>query len=126
MAALTSSATPPLETTVLPVPVTEIVPPPSAEKPVPVVVEMSRPLPPPAGVKLIVPPALLVSSVTALFAPVVSAIVGLLKLIVPPLLLATRIPVPVEVIEPVWNVTVPASWLSMSTANPVLSVMLPL
>ena len=58
-----------------------IVPPPSAEKPVPVVVEMSSPAPP-VGLKLIVPPALPTSSVTALFAPVVSAIVGLLKLIV--------------------------------------------
>ena len=85
-----------------------IVPPPSAEKPVPVVVEMSSPLPPPAGAKLTVPPALPTSSVTALLVPVVSAIVGLLKLIVPPLLLATWIPVPVEVIEPVANVTVPA------------------
>ena len=68
------------------------------------------------------PPALPTSSVTALFAPVVSAIVGLLKLIVPPVLLLTCRPVPVDVIEPVWNVTVPAAWPLMSTANPVLSL----
>ena len=33
----------------LPAPCTEIVPPPSAEKPVPVVVAMSSPVPPPPG-----------------------------------------------------------------------------
>lgn len=32
---------------------------------------------------------------------------------------------PLELIEPVWNVTVPASCWLMSTARPELSVMLP-
>ena len=70
---------------------------------------MSSPLPPP-GVKLIVPPVLGPPDpmFTAVLVPVVSAIVGLLKLMTPPVLLTTRIPDPVDVIEPVWNVTVPA------------------
>src|SRR5262245_27626755 len=65
-------------------PVTLTVPPPVARKPVPEVVGMvSAEL----GAKLIIVPVLLVS-LTAVFAPVESPIVGLLKLIVPPELLA--------------------------------------
>jgi hypothetical protein len=62
-------------------PATLTVPPPVALKPAPLVVLMARlPLP-----KLIVAPVLLLS-VTAAFAPVLTVLAGLLKLIVPPLL----------------------------------------
>src|SRR5262245_25296002 len=103
----TFSAVPVVESMVLllaPV-VTLIVPPPVALKPAALVVSMFRPPPP----KLTVPPALFVSSVTALLVPVFRFLVGLLKLIVPPLLFATRMPCAVEVIEPVPKVYVPPS-----------------
>jgi hypothetical protein len=107
---------------------TDTVPPPVALKPAPLVVVMSRPLPPVAGVKLIVAPVLLVR-LTAAFAAVLRLIVLLRKLIVPPLLLVTSMPAAVAVlalIEPFWKVTVPASCSLMLTALPLLSVIEPL
>lgn len=87
---------------VLPVPCTvTAVAPPVALKPVPLEVLMTNPPP----VKLIVPPALLLR-LTAVLAPVFRFLVLPLKAIVPPVLLATLMPVPVSLMFPD-NVTVP-------------------
>ncbi len=107
-------------------PRTLIVPPPVALKPMPDEVIISRPL----GLllKLMVEPVLLVK-VTAVLVPVVSDTCEPLKLIVPPLEFWMRMPcalAPLLVMAPVWKVTVPASWLSISTAKSSLSLMLPL
>src|SRR5690242_19305503 len=88
------NAVPVPEEIVFPVPVTLIVPPPVAVKPAPVVVVISKPLPPPAGLKLMVLPVL-VLELNAALAVVVRAIVGLLKFTVPPPQLETAIPEPV-------------------------------
>ena len=73
----------------LPVPVTLIVPPPVAAKPVPLVVSMSRPPP----VKLIVAPVF-VARFTAVPAPVLTTLLALLSVIVPLVLSWTEMPVP--------------------------------
>ena len=85
----TLSAVPVPVSIVLPAPVTVTVPPPVALKPAPLVVSMSSPPP----VKLIVWPVLVVS-VTAVLAPVLSVLVVPLKVVVPAVLPETLMPVP--------------------------------
>ena len=81
---------------VLPAPVTWIVPPPVAVKPVPVLLAITSP----PLLKLMVAPALLLR-LTAVLAPVLRFLLGLSKAMVPPLEFCTRMPCVVDVMLPV-------------------------
>src|SRR5436190_16368019 len=102
----------------LPVPVALIAAaPPVALNPVPVVVVMFNP----PLLKAIVAPGLLVSE-TAVFAPVFRTLLVPLKVIVPPVLLLQRIPVPLLVNAPD-NVTLKFVRFWISIKRPVVLTM---